>query len=380
MLAVLTAILRWKQFIASTTTAVTCVTAICLLLVPNTYTAEATILPPQQQQSSLAALASGALGGLASSGLTSQLGLKNPADLYLGMVKSRTVADALISTFHLQSVYGTKLHSDTRRALAARSSFTSGKDSLITISVQDRNPEQAAKLANAYVTELRKLTQGLALTEAAQRRVFFEQQLRQTKDDLANAEVAMKETQQKTGMIDLGSQAKAVIENIGKTRGEIAAREVELRAMRTFATEQNPKYVMLQQELAGLRAQEAKLEREEPGGNGDPVIATAKVPAAALEYVRKLREVKYREALFELLAKQYEAAKLDESRNTTSIQMVDSATEPDRKSAPNRGILTILAFLATAIVSSMYALFREALRDPAHVRTFQILKSCFTNA
>jgi capsule polysaccharide export protein KpsE/RkpR len=222
---------------------------------------------------------------------------------------------------------------------------------VIEISVDDRDPKRAADMANAYVDALQKLTQGLAVTEASQRRLFYERELLSAKDRLSDAEVALKQTQEKTGLIQLDEQAKAMIHSTAALRAQIAAKEVQLQRMRLFATKQNPDLQGAEQELSGLRAQLAIQERKGAGGNGDTQLANAKVPAAGLEYIRRLRDVKYNETIFELLAKQFEAAKLDEANNSTIIQVIEKATPPERKSAPKRAqIVLITAFLSFVFV------------------------------
>jgi uncharacterized protein involved in exopolysaccharide biosynthesis len=203
------------------------------------------------------------------------------------------------------------------------------------------------------------LTQHLAVTEASQRRLFFEQQVQQAKDSLANAEVALKETQQKTGMIQLDSQAKAMLEAIGKLKAQVAAKEVELQAMKSFATEQNPDVVLTQEQLSALRGQLAKLEKQQPTDSADPFMAAEKVPAVALEYVRRLREVKYQEAIFELLAKQYQAAKLDEAKEAAVIQTVDPAITPDKKSSPERALILGIGLIGGFFLGVVIALLIE---------------------
>jgi uncharacterized protein involved in exopolysaccharide biosynthesis len=299
------------------------------------------------------------LGGLAGAA-GGALGIKNPNDLYVGMLKSRTLADSLIQRFELQKVYDAKTMFDTRKELDTNTKITSGKDGIITIDFDDKDPRRAATVANAYVEELYKLTQTLAVTEASQRRLFFEKQLALAKDHLASAEVALRQTQERTGLIKLDEQGRAIIESVARLRAEIAAKEVQLGAMRTFATENNPDYVMVGRQLGGLRAQLAKLEKTNTAGEGDIFVPTGKVPEVGLEYVRKVRDVKYHEVLFELLAKQYEIARVDEARDTSIIQVLDKAIEPEKKSKPKRLLIVILTALVVGFLAVIWAFVREA--------------------
>jgi uncharacterized protein involved in exopolysaccharide biosynthesis len=319
----------------------------------------------------------GQLGGLA--GLAGgSVGIKNPNDLYVGMLKSRTVADSIIVRFDLQKLYGLQTMVETRKEFANNSGITAGRDGLITIEFDDEDPKRAAAIANAYVEELDNLTQALAVTEAAQRRLFFERQLRQAKEELSKAEVALKVTQEQTGLIKLDDQGRAIIEAVAALRGQIAAKEVELRAMRTFTTENNPDYVRVQQQLAGLRGELTKLERAQVSGGGDILLPTGKVPEAGLEYLRKYRDVKYQETIFELLAKQFEAAKIDEAKEAAIIQVVDQAIPPDRKSKPKRALIVTGFALIASILAILWSFVREAreraIKDPLQAARFAALR------
>lgn len=360
IIELVTVLLRRKRLICLSSLAAGAVAAAVALLLPVSFRAEATILPPQQQQSSLSALA-GSLSGLASGGMASQLGLKNPGDLYVGMLGSRTIADDLIRQFHLQAVYRAKLLSETRAALGKHASFTSGKDSLIKISVEDRDPKRAADLANAFVDELFRQNSRLALTDSSQRRLFFEQQLGKEKDALADAEVELKNTQQTTGLLAPGGQAEVLIRSGAQLRAEIASREVQLQALRTYATDENPQVEVLKKEIGALHGQMAHLE-----ANGAPnwkmEFSAGKLPEASLEYIRKLRNMKYHETLYDLLAKQYEAARIDEAKQAPVIQVIDRAVVPDKKTWPPRGLFTFAGMVAGLILSGAWVLIASAIR------------------
>ena len=354
-----------KRLVFGLPLVVAVVAIVVSLIIPKSYLATARVLPPQQQSTSAALLNQlGAFANLAGG----SLGLKNPADLYVGMLKSRTVADALIARFDLMQIYETKTLYDTRKALEAQSTIAVGKDGIISVQVEDEEPKRAAAIANAYVDELNKLTQTVAVTEASLRRVFFERQLIAAKDQLANAEVALRQTQESTGLIKLDEQAKAIIENVARLRGQVAVKEVQLTTMRSFATEQNPELIRVQQELVGLRAQLGNAEKQRNSKDADIFVPTGKVPEAGLEYLRKLREVKYQETLFELLAKQYELAKIDEAKEGSVVQVVDKAIPPDKKYKPRRALIVIVSFLGALICAVFFAFFREWLGNIAKSR------------
>lgn len=344
------------------------------LLMPNIYSGTASVLPPQQSQSGSSAILGqlSALGGMSGSSL-----LKNPSDLYVGMLNSRTVSDSIIQRFKLQSVYDTKTLTDTRLQLLSSSTIGSGKEGIIVIEVKDKDAQRAAALANAYVEELQKLTQTLAITEASRRRLFFEKQLIQAKQLLVDSEVKLKETQEKSGLIQLNGQAEALIKSSAELRAQIAAKEVALNAMQTFATGSNPEYVRARQELVSLKEQLKKMESGLNRGSGDMLVGSGRLPEAGLEYVRRVRDVKYAETIFELMSKQFEIAKIDEAKDSSIIQVLDAAIVPDKKSKPNRGVIVVSTILFVGIITTFWILAREFFRrikaNPAQSRRLRKL-------
>ncbi len=358
LLDILIVLVRQKKWIAGWTGVIGGTALVTSLLMTPIFTSTAKIMPPQQQSSGLAAM--GQLGAVAGAA-GSIAGLKNPNDLYVGMLESQTVADNLIQRFKLMQKFETETMVDTRIELSMLSDISTGKDGLISIAVDYKDPKFAAELANAYIDELVKLTQTLAVSDAAQQRLFYEKQLQATKDKLAQAEVALKQTQEKTGLLQPDGQVQAIIANVAQLRATITSKEVELAAMRSFATEQNPDYLRTQQEIHGLKSQLAKLEQGQPEV-GDFMVPTGKVPQTTLEYVRKLRDVKYYETMFELLAKQYELAKINGAKDSSSIQVLDKAAPADRKSKPKRALIVIAGILAGFFLGSLSALFREGER------------------
>ena len=324
--------------------------ALCL---PNDYTATVTLLPPQQNSSS--AGLSSQLGGLAS--LTG-FGLKGPNDMYISMLRSRVVEDAMVQRFGLMKEYHTGLLSDASAALQNHAIMDGyNRDGLIRISIVDRDPRRAAELANGYVDQFRILSQHLAITEASQRRLFFERELEQAKENLANAEEALKQTEQTTGVTQLEDQAHALSGAAASLRTQIIAREVEIQGMQTYATGENAQLVQAQRELETLRAQLAKVGGSEDSPGSDLIIPKGRVPEAGLEYLRKLRDVKYYETIFDILARQYEAAKLDEAKQGALIQVLDPAVPPDRRSYPRRRFMVFVATIIGFVVGLFMALF-----------------------
>ena len=314
--------------------------------IPPTFTATTKFMPPQQQQSSAASLLAGlgALGGLAGAA-----GIKSPADQYVAFLKSRSVQDVLVDRFKLLERYETKFREDARNGLSGSVQIASGKDGLITIDASDKEPAFAAQLANAHVEELGKLLNRLAVTEAQQRRLFFEKQLAIAKDNLVKAEQALKASGVNSSA--LKASPGAAVEGMAKLKAGITVQEIKLASMRGYLTESAPDFKQAQTELAAMRAQMAHAEKQEPVANGGDS-----------DYIARFRDFKYHETLFELFAKQYEMARIDESREGAVIQVLDAAQAPERKSKPKKAQIAMLATLATGFALLLFVFIRQALR------------------
>ena len=320
-------------------------------LIPPTYTAKTQFLPPQQQQSAAASMLAslGSLGGLAGA----VGGIKNPADQYLAYMKSVTLQDSLIDRFKLLERYEAKTKTDVRLALTSSVKVVSGKDGLISVEVDDKDPKFAAQLANAHVEELGKLLGKLATTEAQQRRLFFEKQLNQAKDKLIQSETALKATGV-SGSVLKSNPASAVAAVAG-LQASVTAQEVKLGAMRGYLAETAPDFKQAMNELANLRAQLGKQEKDTPSTGGKA--------ATEGDYITKYREFKYHETLFELFSKQFELAKVDEAREGAVIQVLDAAQPPERKSKPKKALIAIVATLAAGFALLLFVFIRQALRS-----------------
>lgn len=319
-------------------------------VIPPTYTATTKFLPPQQQQSGAAAMLQslGALGGLAGAAVG---GIKNPTDQYVAFLKSRNVQDALIERFKLTERYETSFQEDTRAELGANAIISSGKDGLITIDASDKEPKFSAELANAHVEELSRLLNSLALTEAQQRRLFFENQLANAKANLTKAEQALQTSGVNSSALKASPQV--AVEGLAKLQAAVTAQEIKLASMRGYLTESAPDFKQAQTELSALRGQLARSEKETPANGSDS------------DYVAKYRNFKYNETLFELFAKQYEMARVDESREGAVIQVLDIAQAPERKSKPQKGLIAALTTLAVGFLLLLFVFIRQAFRGAA---------------
>ena len=314
-------------------------------LIAPTFTAVTTFMPPQQAQSS-AASALAALGPLA--GLAGgAVGASNAGDRYVALMQSVTVSDRLIERFKLMDVYESKFRVDAQRELSANVRISLGKkDGLIKIEVDDTSPQRAADIANRYVDELRRVTSGLAVTEAQQRRMFFEQQLQQSRERLVQAQQALQASGFNPGA--LKAEPKAAAEGYARLKAEVTAAEVRLQVTRGTLTDTAPEVRQQQATLNALREQLARTEQ-------------AAAPAGGPDYIGRYRDFKYQETLFDLYARQFELARVDESREGTLIQVLDPATAPERKSKPKRATAAAGTAFAVALVLAAWVLMRRSV-------------------
>ncbi|MFG6486799.1 Wzz/FepE/Etk N-terminal domain-containing protein [Roseateles sp. BYS78W] len=298
------------------------------------YTAKVSFLPPQQQQSSsMSALASlGALSGLAG-GLS---GMKSPGDQYIGLMQSVNVQDRIVDKFKLMDVFKSEFRFQARRSLEANVRFALGKkDTMIAIEVDDKDPQRAADIANQYIVELRRLTNELALTEAQQRRVFFEAELKRTRDRLTQAQLALQGSGFNPSAIK--AEPKTAAEEYARLRAETTAAEVSLQAMRRTLVDSASEIQRQNATIAALRAELRRIE------SADNTVGLS-------DYVSRYREYKYQESLFELFSKQYEMARLDEARDGGLLQVIDVATKPEYKSRPKRAMAALLTWFVTGML------------------------------
>ncbi len=324
--------------------------------IPPTYTAKTQFLPPQQQQSAAASILAsvGGLGGLGGA----VAGFKSPADQYIAFLKSASLQDALIERFKLSDRYQTKFKSETRIELTSNVSIASGKSGLIALEVDDKDSQFAADLANAHVEELRNILGRLAVTEAQQRRFFFEKQLQITKENLAKADLALKSSGINSSV--LKSSPSSAVEAVARLKAGISVQEVKIGSLRNYLTENAPEFKQALNELASLKTQLAKAEKEEPASKD------------ASDYVARYREFKYQEVMFELFAKQFELAKVDESREGAVIQVLDVAQPPERKAKPKKALIAIIATLASGFALLLFVFVRNAFKNAAQDESTQL--------
>lgn len=318
-------------------------------LVTPVFTASTQLMTPQQSGGTAAALlgslggATGALGG----GLA---GLKNPSDQWIGLLRSRVVADAIVQRFKLREVYQSEFQFQARDTLAVNTRIVAGRDGLIDLEVDDTDRERAARIVATYVEELQRLSNTLAVTEAAQRRVFFQKRLTETKEALVKAEIALREGGISANV--LKTSPEAAVTQLAQAQAALAAQEVKLSVMRGAMTELNPEYRQAQRELASLREQLRRAEQDQPG----------QARSDSAQYVARYRDFKYYETLFELFARQYELARADEAKDGALVQVVDPVQVPEHKSRPRRGLIAVVVTGFALVLTIAGLLAMDGLR------------------
>ncbi|WP_281874043.1 GumC family protein [Geobacter hydrogenophilus] len=355
LLELLQVLVRRKRLIVVMCAVAALLSVAYSLTLPNIYTATARVLPPQKDGGGgLSALVgqAGALAGLAGVG-----GLGGGADLYVGILKSRSVADAVIKKLDLQKELKTNSSDESRMALQSLVKIQAGKDGIITVAADSRNPQLAARLANTFVDELGKKSVELNLTKAGTERIFLEKRLDVVKADLKKAEESLRGFQEKNRAFKVDDQATATIEGAAKLKAEIVSKEVQLASLRSYQTNENPEVKAVEAALAKLRGQLGVLTGG--GRSSDLMLSAGTMPSLGLEYVRLMREVKTQEAIFEQLTKQYEVAKLGEAKDSSSIQVLDEAVAPQNKSKPKRSLIVILSTVTAFFLGIFIAFIQE---------------------
>jgi tyrosine-protein kinase Etk/Wzc len=310
------------------------------------FEATASLLPQESQSQS--------------SSLASLFTPKSPGDVYLGLLASRTVADRVINQVHLLDTFHVTSYENARNVLSASSKFSIRKDMLVGIEVRNANATVAASIVNAYIDALQEQQEGMAIEQATMRRQIFEKQVQQERNALAAAELELKQQQQVSGLVQPESQTQIGLGAIASVRAQITGMQVQLAGLLQSGTDQNPKVITLRSQIGQLEAQLHNLEAGSAGGIGAS-LPGGKMPEANLDYARKLREVKYHEALLTALGTQYESARSGEVQTVSQFQVVDRAIVPERKSWPPRTLFLALSLAFAGFFGAVAMVLRIAI-------------------
>lgn len=357
-------LVKWKKLIGCIIGGTAIASVVISLLLPKIYASTTTLLPPQQESSigmagTAASQFAGGLGGLASG----FLGLKSPADVWVAILKSRTVQEAIISRFGLMDVFQVKTVEDASSVLSGMVNISKSRQDIISITVEDKDPRRAALIANAFVEELDKVNKSVVMTSGGRMRAFIEKRLNDQKTELEKIEEEVKGFQEKNGAVKLDDQSKAIIETIGKIKGQVMAKEVELQTFLSFATPNNPQAELLRSQVDELRENLRELEEGKKGGGPQKsiFIPTTKIPDLALQYARLLRDIKVQETLYGLLTQQYEMARIQEAKDSPTVQILDVAKVPEKRIKPKRKQIALVSMIAAVFFAVFASFFLEYL-------------------
>ncbi|OEU61252.1 MAG: hypothetical protein BA870_05500 [Desulfuromonadales bacterium C00003094] len=351
LLDLLLVLAKHKKMIIGTCLVTFVLTIGVTLLLPNIYSATAQILPPE-----------------------------NESPFYVSMLKSRTIADAIIEKFDLSEVYRKKSQNQTYMSLDGHVSFSVGKkDGILQIEVEDKDPKRVAEMANAYVEELSKLSDKDHLNAVAALRQFLEVRLEVVKEGLAQTEQKLQAFQEKNKTIRIDDQTKATIEAIARLKGELASKEIELGVAMPAQEQQTAQDAVLREGFEQLKAQISALEQPPVGGKipGDVTLVTSIGPGLGLQYAGLLRSFRMQVTLFELLSRQYEVARIEEVKNPQRIQVLQTAYPPATKSRPKRSLIVLLATFCSGFLAIFAAFFREYITSMSNEdrETWQQIKA-----
>ncbi len=346
LLDISTLLLRKKLRIAQVTAAFLLVGVIVCLVLPWRYTGTVKIMPPQQSPSGVSVLANQLLSSGGASSLSALagggLGLKNPNDIYIGILQSRLIADHIIQKYSLQSVYHSKDMTAARKKLKANTDIVSEKSGVISVAVTDTDKQRAAAIANSYIDEARSLTNSLAETEADRRLEFYAKLLDEKKEALEVAQEKFKEVEQNKTILQPDAQGRATVDQISALEKQISAKEVQLKVLENYSTASSPQVQLVSSELASLRQQLSRLQQQSFGKNASGGPDSGNLPDANLAYLNAEHELRYRQTMFDLLSRQYDAAMLDASKDAAIIQVLEPAVVPDRRTSPHIGLILAL--------------------------------------
>lgn len=351
---------RWTLigFVASTVIA---------FLIPARYTTTTRLMPPDQAGQGLASLVS-ALGKSSELGSlgTELFGVKTSGDLFVGLLKSESVENAVINKFDLRKVYGVRRWEDARKQLESRTDVSSDRKSgIITVKASDKSPERAAAIGREYVEQLNHVVINLDTSAAHRERVFLENRLNEVQVDLESAEKDFSQFASKNAALDVKEQGRAMIGAAGQLEGELIAAQTELEGLRQIYTNNNVRVRSVQARIEEYQRQIQKLGGQTPAQSGQPSAGATdttpspdlypsirQLPILGVAWADLYRRTKVEEAVFETLTKQYEMAKVEEAREVPSVKVLDAAAVPEKKSFPPR---LLLILFGTALVFSLAA-------------------------
>jgi uncharacterized protein involved in exopolysaccharide biosynthesis len=362
----LTVLIYYRRFIFFNLLAVCIIVAIISFLLPQWYTARTTILPPEKK-SPLLSLGSSLLGGLVPSTEMSLPFMATPSDILAAILKSRTVGEKIIEKENLKKVYKSKTLDDALKELKSHLKIVVESEGIVSLEFEDKDKLRVSRVTNLFVEELDEINRKTNASQAKSTRLFIEERLAQTQKDLTLAEENLRSFKEKNKAIALDEQMKSIIQGAADLKAQLVLDEIQLNVLKRNMSDSHPQVQQLRSKINEIKKQLDLLElgnSKKIKGEGKALdIPFSDVPSLSLELARLTREVKIQEAVFELLTQQYEQAKIQEAKDTPTIQVLDKASPPEKRSRPKRADLVGIAVVASLFLSVIFVFGVEYLKN-----------------
>jgi uncharacterized protein involved in exopolysaccharide biosynthesis len=365
--------MKWRHYIARNVIIVTILAVVISLIIPVKYTATATILPPNPEQEAMFGFMPGLTPGGISAGFSSMLtgmvpGVSTPSDLYATIMTSSRIKREIIDKYDLKNIFKAQTLHDAYEALDNITETEISPEGIITVGVTHKDKHLATDIANSYVEELDKFNTEIAMTVGKKYRIFIEERLKGAEDTLTQAEESLRAFQEKHHTVALDVEIQAAIETIAQLKSQIILHEVQKGVWSAAGQADNPYLHNINRDLRELRKQLSKIEFGKKDGAPPEFgagfsVPFSELPEVSLEYARLYRDLKIQEAIFELLTQQYEHARIMEVKDTPTVQFLDEARVPEKKSWPRRSLIVIFAFFLSLFASILLVFSLEYIAD-----------------
>ena len=373
-------LVKWRKFILTNIVVVAVVLAVLSFLVPPEYTASASIMPSLDQIMGMSMGQTGpAIGGLLSS-IPGLPGFVSPSDIYASILRSRTIGEKIIDSLGLMSVYKTDNMEEALKSLYSNVDIKVYRTGIVEISCTAPTKMLAYRMAKLFVEELDRFNRNAVMTKGKNTRIFIERRLREVEEELKNAEEALREFNEKNKTVKLDEELLKAIEVYSDLKSQLLSYEVKRDLLRSISGAENPDLKRVEAQIAALKGKLSEIEE----GNGDGFgagfsIPLNQLPEKSIEYARLLRDVEVKTKLYAFLVEQYETAKIMESKDTPTLQVIEKAEVPEMRSWPKRKMLVLIGAILSFVLSLLFAIVFEYLdRNPTSrerwVKGVEILK------
>ena len=378
-------LVKYRRFLILNTLSVCLIVALVSFFLPSWYNAHTSILPPETDTSFMG-FSSSLLGGFASPAEISLPFMATPSDVIGTILQSRSVAERIVERAGLMEIYNTQSREEAIKALASHTKVRVSEEGLVYLDFEDKDRNKAALVANLYIEELDRINRMANSSRARNTRLFIEQRMEKTQKDLIQAEEDLRGFQEEHKTISLDEQMKTAIQAAADLKAEMLLNEIELNVLSQNLSPSHPQIQQLKTRISQIGKQLEKLQfgdkNTPPEKNQVLDVPFSEVPKLGLELARLTRDLKIQEAIFELLSSQYEQAKIQEAKDTPTIQVLDRAVPPEKRSRPKRAMMVILAGIASLFVGIVFAFGLEYLqatrkRNPEEFMKIEQLLTAF---